>query len=308
MDNACTQEEFGELMELIKNSPNPEAFDQAMKAFWDKSGEKDLPDGIEWSKMQRKIKLRLWALRRTKVKLAFATVILAVFCIGYLWKNRTAEVTAPVAYVTQHSLPGKTRVIVLADGSKITLNANSELTYPQVFNAKTREVYLKGEAYFEVAHKTHQPFIIHSGKIKTQVLGTTFTVSAYAADQPHNVTVLTGKVAVKDEDSKELVFLTRGQSATTEKGAAKFKLSALKTPEDAIAWLDDKLMFDNTDLKTVALKLGNKYGAHIVVSEHLAHQRITAVFQGQSLPGILNAITRLTRSGYKANDNTYTLY
>jgi transmembrane sensor len=141
-------------------------------------------------------------------------------------------------------------------------------------DGKTREVYLKGEAYFQVVHNVSKPFIIHSGKLRTQVLGTTFTVSAYSEVKPMNVTVLTGKVAVKDESTQALAILTRGQSATIEGNKKTFVLTSLANPEDAIAWMEDKLIFDNADLEDVALKLSNKYGVAIKITGNKLPQHV----------------------------------
>lgn len=73
--------------------------------------------------------------------------------------------------------------LVLADGTKVWLNSDSELTYPDVFNEKTRQVYLKGEAYFEVAHSERQPFLVKAGDYSIRVLGTAFNVSSYAEEK-----------------------------------------------------------------------------------------------------------------------------
>jgi ferric-dicitrate binding protein FerR (iron transport regulator) len=124
-----------------------------------------------------------------------------------------------------------------------------------------------------------------------------------------NVTVLTGKVAVKDELTRALAVLTRGQSASTKDGKSTFEVTTLANPEDAIAWMDDKMIFEDSDLESVALKLSYKYGVTIkITGDKLSQQHITAIFQGQTLPGILKAITKLTHSSYAVRDNTYILY
>ena len=309
MNNSCTKQEFEEFMELIKTSQDFEDFDGPMKKQWENSRHESIPHAVDWDSIYNNIKLRLWALKKTKVQFKFAAVIVLAICTlaFILYKNPAS--TDHTLYLTQHSGAAKTKVVVLSDGTRVTLNANSDLRYPQNFNAKTREVYLKGEAYFQVIHNVNKPFIIHSGKLKTQVLGTTFTVSAYSQVKPMNVTVLTGKVAVKDELTRALVILTRGQSASTKEGKNAFEITSLANPEDAIAWMDDKMIFENSDLETIAFKLSNKYGVTVkVTGNKLAQQHITAIFQGQNLPGILNAITKLTHSNYTVQDNTYILY
>lgn len=308
MNNSCTKQEFEELMELIKTSQDFEDFDSPIKKHWENVGLKTLPHIVNWNRISSNIKLRLWALKKTKLQFKFAAaVVLVITAFSFiLYRNVNIDHTL---YLTQHSGVAKTKTVLLSDGTKVTLNANSDLRYPQNFNGKTREVYLKGEAYFQVVHNVNKPFIIHSGKLKTEVLGTTFIVSAYSQVKPMNVTVLTGKVAVKDESTRALAILTRGQSATIEGNKKTFALTSLANPEDAIAWMEDKLIFDNADLEGVALKLSNKYGVAIkVTGNKLPQQRITAIFQGQNLPGILNAITKLTHSGYMVHDSTYVLY
>ncbi|MFA6082896.1 FecR family protein [Mucilaginibacter sp.] len=309
MNNSCTKQEFEEFMELIKISQDFEDFDGPMKKQWENARYESIPHAVDWDSIYNNIKLRLWALKKTKVQFKFAAVIVLAICTltFILYKNPAS--TDHTLYLTQHSGAAKTKVVVLSDGTRVTLNANSDLRYPQNFNAKTREVYLKGEAYFQVIHNVNKPFIIHSGKLKTQVLGTTFTVSAYSQIKPMNVTVLTGKVAVKDELTHALAILTRGQSASTKNGKNDFEITSLANPEDAIAWMDDKMIFENSDLETIAFKLSNKYGVTVkVTGNKLAQQHITAIFQGQNLPGILNAITKLTHSSYTVRDNTYILY
>jgi transmembrane sensor len=308
MNNSCTKQEFEELMNLIKTSQDFEGFDGPMKKYWEGGGLKNLSPVVDWNRISSNIKLRLWALKKTRLQFKFAAIVVLVITTFTLTLYKNADF-GNTLYLTQHSGIAKTKTVLLSDGTKVTLNANSNLRYPQNFNGKTREVYLKGEAYFQVVHNVSKPFIIHSGKLKAQVLGTTFTVSAYSQVKPMSVTVLTGKVAVKDESTQALAILTRGQSATTEGNKKTFILTSLANPEDAIAWIEDKLIFDNADLEGVALKLSNKYGVAIkITGNKLPQQRITAIFQGQNLPGILNAITKLTHSDYKVHNSTYILY
>jgi ferric-dicitrate binding protein FerR (iron transport regulator) len=307
LSNSCTPEEFNELINTLKNTQDNEAFDDAMQRYWASTSNEDITHhNVNWSRISDKVKNQ-HSFGKTTSYFKYAasvTIVMGLLAVAFLKKA-----TVPVNYLTQHTASAKTKSIVLSDGSKVTLNANSELKYPDRFDVARREVYLKGEAYFEVAHNEKKPFIIHSGKLTTHVLGTSFTVSAYSQNAPMNVTVLTGKVAVKNEDTKALAVLTRGQSATSRQGNNKFVLARLDTPEDAIAFTEDKIIFENANLNEVALRLSNKYGVNIkITNPALARQQITAIFQGQSLTGILNAITQLTHSKYLQNENTITLY
>ncbi|MCC8411219.1 FecR domain-containing protein [Mucilaginibacter sp. UR6-1] len=308
MNNSCTREEFDEFLRTIKDSDNFDDLDGAFKKQWEQAKHSQPVHAVNWDSIYQNIVMRLWAIKKARLRFKYITLLLIICGAALFLYPRYSKPTA-VNYITRQTAAAKTKVVLLDDGTRVTLNANSSLRYPENFNSDKREVYLTGEAYFEVFHDADKPFVIHSGKLLTHVLGTTFTVSAYpGAASPLNVTVLTGKVAVKHEQANALAVLTRGQSATMNAGKSKFELTKLKNPEDAIAWIDDKLIFENADLKQVAAVLSNKYGVTInVLDDKVATQRITAIFQGQTLSGILKAVTKITHTRYTNTNNTYTI-
>ncbi|OOQ57956.1 FecR domain-containing protein [Mucilaginibacter pedocola] len=307
--NECTQEEFDEFMELVRTSSDASEFDGPLQQHWDNAAMQQPAGQPDWDGMRSNISLRLWALKKRRAVVR-AAAVLAVFITvmaGAFYYTKSVN-TPSVNYITAYAAPAKTQVVLLPDGSKVTLNANTTLRFPEKFDGNSREVYLTGEAYFDVVHDTAMPFVVRSGKLKTNVLGTTFTVSAYSATQPMQVKVLTGKVAVKDEVSNALAVLTRGQWAASKAGSENFTMGKMANPEDAIAWIENKLIFEDTDLQDVAIRLGNKYNVQVnVKGSKLAHQHITGIFQSQSLGDILKAITQLTHSSYTVKQNTYTI-
>lgn len=309
INNECTKEEFNEFLELVKASPDFEGFDGPMQQQWQNAQVDSAAHQPNWDGMRNNILLRLWALKKRRQYVGSAALIAVIISVtAFFFYYKTSVINASVNYITAYAAPANTKVVLLPDGTKVTLNSNSTLRYPEKLDGSTREVYLKGEAYFEVVHNVNKPFVIHSGKLLTNVLGTTFTVSAYSPMQAMNVTVLTGKVAVKDEQTQALAILTRGQWATAKPGERTFRLGKMTAPEDAIAWIDNKLIFEDVDLQDVVVKLNNKYNVQInVASNKLAHEHITGIFESQSLPGILEALTKLTHSNYTIQHNTYTI-
>ena len=97
--------------------------------------------------------------------------------------------------------------ISLEDGTRVWLNSESTLKYPEVFTGTTREVFLEGEAYFEVARNTNCPFIVHTGIQNVRVLGTSFGITNYADDQNLTTTLVNGKVQVEFPGFSDEVFL-----------------------------------------------------------------------------------------------------
>ncbi|WP_419698621.1 FecR family protein [Mucilaginibacter sp. NFX135] len=307
INNACTPEEFDELMLTLKASPNNDDFDEVLKHNWEKSAQSAIENNLSWTDISARIKEKTPKRFNTRVLFKYAACFALALLIGTIgFYKKTAN---SIQYLTAQSLPAKTKVVTLADGTQVTLNANSSLRYPEKFSNGQRIVYLKGEAYFEVVHDSKKPFIIYSGALRTQVLGTTFTVSAYNEQRPQKVTVLTGKVGVIDQSSKAHAILTPGLCAVTDQKNKTLTVSRMADPTDAIAWMDDKMMFEDATLADVAIALSNKYAVNIEIDNpRVASRHITAIFQNQTLPDILNGITRLTHAKYRVDKNIYTLF
>lgn len=98
---------------------------------------------------------------------------------------------------------GRANTVFLSDGSKVILNAATTFRYPTSFNGKNRQVYLDGEAYFEVSKDVEKPFVVKLKKQEITVLGTTFNVQAYAHEPYSEVTLLTGQILLKHSTKEE---------------------------------------------------------------------------------------------------------
>lgn len=145
-------------------------------------------------------KARLFHISKQKLRVAASVIVLLG---GYLLWNRLAGPLHRPANI-QQAITGlqERKQVHLADGTTIWLEPGSSVHYPAQFNNSTREITFSGEAFFEVAKDPEKPFIIHTGTIRTQVLGTSFTVKAYVP-AIQEVTVVTGRVMVQaDENTK----------------------------------------------------------------------------------------------------------
>ena len=148
--------------------------------------------------------------------------------------------------------------ITLADGTKIWLNAASSIRFPSTFTGKAREVTIAGEAYFEVAPNSGQPFIVHNGTAQITVLGTHFNVHAYADEASIRITLLEGSVQVQDSRNKGSQILQPGQQARIgQQGTLKVVDGVALN--DVIAWKKGFFAFRDNDLKTIMRKLSRWY-------------------------------------------------
>lgn len=154
---------------------------------------------------------------------------------------------------------GKDFKIVLSDGTEVWLNAESTLTYPSRFHGAQRIVELDGEAYFKVAKDSARPFIVRSGKLETQVLGTSFNFRNYTHSTPH-VTLVEGRVLVTGHDTS--VTLHPNEDAQIgDDGTIRV---TQVDPRSYTAWVDGYFYFDNASLEEIMRELGRWYNLNIL--------------------------------------------
>ncbi|MBC9794980.1 FecR family protein [Sinomicrobium weinanense] len=186
---------------------------------------------------------------------------------------------------------GDTREISLSDGTRVTLNANSELIYPEEFNGSVRNVELNGEAFFKVSRNEKMPFIVTANGVKVKVLGTSFNVKSYREDEQVETTLVQGKVEVGREGDRETVILKPAQKATYSKSGKRLKVERANT-RHVTAWQEGRLSFDATPMRQVVRDLERKYGVTFVLrSEKLLNYKYTGTFNNAGLDKVLNLFT-----------------
>lgn len=209
-------------------------------------------------------------------------------------------------------------VFELSDGSKITLEPRSELRYGSEFGKEKREVFLTGEAFFEVTKDAQRPFLIYSGKLVTKVVGTSFRIKAYEKDKNISVSVRTGKVTVYKQDSPpeysralstEMV-LVPNQKAVFEKDREVL----VKTLVDKPVQLNEiheksSLVFEETKILEVLQTLENMYGVKISFDREVFSKcSITANLQDETLYQNLDLICELVQAKYEIIDGEIMIY
>lgn len=148
--------------------------------------------------------------------------------------------------------------IELADGTKVWLNSASRLQYPVVFSGDKREVYLEGEAYFEVKRDTAKPFVVHAGSQEITVLGTSFGVTAYEGETNDYTTLVSGKVKVAFERTDKSYILQPGMQVTYNKESGEVTERKVNTAE-YVAWKDGVYVFKQKRLEDILTTLSRWY-------------------------------------------------
>lgn len=165
--------------------------------------------------------------------------------------------TAQVLYNTVSTPKGGQYQLLLADGTKVWLNAASSLRFPTAFAGKERSVELTGEGYFEVAHNAAVPFHVSVNDMDVQVLGTHFNINGYSDEEAIKTTLLEGRVMVKKGDKS--VFLNPGQQAQTASGSETIRLKSGVDVEAVIAWKNGLFQLDGADVKTIGRQIERWY-------------------------------------------------
>lgn len=179
----------------------------------------------------------------------------------------------------------------LADGTSVTLNTGSILEYPSRFIGSKRDVMLTGEAWFEVSHDKTRPFIISNGKVRIEVLGTSFYVNTMNSSGNIEVILSNGKVALYYNDKPSVqVLLTPGEKAEILKEKENISKSS-NDNENFLAWKTKILVFNDDPMSEIIRELNKDYHANIVLANNnISNCRITATFNNQSLESILNVL------------------
>jgi ferric-dicitrate binding protein FerR (iron transport regulator) len=179
----------------------------------------------------------------------------------------------------------------------VTLNIDSKLSYPKVFNGSTRDVYLTGEAYFDVKHDPLKPFLVHSGEYVTVVMGTAFNVEAYPSRDNMSVTVTRGKVKVENSNNKALGILFAGDQLVINKSSVSSKIERANV-EKVLKWKKEDLVFENITFNEAAVIISNRFGVEVLFeNDGLRNCRFTGKFSSDhTMEEMLDIICMLTRS------------
>jgi ferric-dicitrate binding protein FerR (iron transport regulator) len=197
--------------------------------------------------------------------------------------------------------------MTLPDGTKVVLNASSKFHFPDQFDAHTREVFLDGEAFFDVAHQKERPFIVHTSRQKISVLGTTFNVMDYSADDFAITTLVSGSVEIQpigDGNVPEATYrLKPSQQAFLNKTTLELTTENIKI-DLSRTWVNKMYYFRDEPLFRIAQRLEKIYGLKIeITDEALKDDKYTGVFHLESpIEEVLKIINYQKQFVYKIHD------
>ncbi len=206
---------------------------------------------------------------------------------------------------------GRQSSVLLSDGTVVRMSSGSRLVYPACFNSNKREVFLEGEAYFEVAKNAGNPFYVHTDAFRVEVVGTTFNVQAYHDENLYNTVLVEGKVnlVLNNHFFTNPVVMRPNQFASLSDDHGHFNIEKIENIENQTSWIHGYLEFKNENLDVLVKRVSLYYNIRIdIINE--GKTRINGKLDLKDEPGrILEGIAAIAKMEYKkVGDKNFILY
>lgn len=197
----------------------------------------------------------------------------------------------PPSYNTLTTPRGGQYRLLLPDGTKVWLNAASSITYPTAFTGRERNITLTGEAYLEVAANSRQPFILQTGKLSIEVLGTSFNVNAYT-DEP-NITTTLAEGRIRLRHAQEETTLKPGEQASLPVSGGPIRVTPDADLAAALAWKNGLFAFQDADIPTLMRQLARWYNIDVQYEGTIPKRSFNGkIGRGLTLEQVLTGLTQ----------------
>ncbi|WPV01281.1 FecR family protein [Mucilaginibacter sp. cycad4] len=352
LSNEISSDENNEFQRCLANDASLREQYEALSAYWKHSDTQYADNALSFQKIKSKIKaqevtepaMAITPIKKSAIHYlwrAAAAIVLIAGC-SYLFYSKKVSSGKEIASTTSGAWQNKNTsardksTIVLTDGTRITLNSQSSLRYPTKFTGKTREVYLSGEAFFDV-HKDHEhPFIIHTEKMNIKVLGTAFNVKSYPNDPSSETTLIRGAIEVTLDDRPsdriilkptEKLIVKKGSFTTIRKNPAKLSpamdssagtqyvltsFTRLHQDDSAVletSWTENKLIFRDENFADLAARMERWYGVEIKFkNDEMKKYRFTGTYEKETITQALDALRITEDFHYKIKNSIIYIY
>jgi len=197
---------------------------------------------------------------------------------------------------------GKRSNLTLSDGTEVWLNSGTELDFPSEFRGKTREIYVDGEIFIEVAHNSSVPFIVHAKDMDILVQGTSFNISAYRDDNRKTVVLVEGKVRIERGSAQIAELLPNEKIDITGNDILKEKVDV----SEFISWRKGVLEFNNTPVSEILKKIGRYYNVQFEGTTDIPLSKQTCsgkLFLSNNLDSVMTSVSILSSTVYQRENN-----
>lgn len=304
-ENKATDTEKRRLAEMLNNT---ELWEDDFDEIWNNSfgHMPELSDERIYNAISKSVHPKKKMAKRILMRVAACAAIAATVMVSLFYWNENRVLTK-YSDMTVQVGQGQKSDILLPDGTKVHLNADSKLRYGTNFNGRKRQVELIGEAYFEVAKDTESPFIVNAGNINVQALGTSFNIQAYPDIE--NIVVYLAEGAVIVSSPLQSINLTSGELAVYSMTATNLTKTITEDSQLYTAWMNDEMAFDDEPVLNVIRVLERNYNVKFEIkSDKLKDITFTGTLKNASLQSTLYALQFTASITYKKKDDVIELY
>ncbi|GHB52500.1 FecR family protein [Persicitalea jodogahamensis] len=302
-----TQQEFNQLLKRYLEGQTTQEEDQLLTDWYESPAnqvdlhlpepQKEIIEKRLWQTIRKQVRP---ALRNNVIRLVWLSGVAASVLLGLVWlisqpENASGSLVAslvrPQTGIEVKNTNSTEQEVTLPDGTKVLLANNGSLVYEKTFDQARREVYLTGEAFFEVKRDVTRPFVVHSGELVTEVLGTSFRIKHNPKGQTTEVSVRSGKVSVYAQNSAKKsehngLIITPNQRVIYDTRTRNIISGIVDEPVVVLPERESKaaLVFRETSFEKVLAELTRQYGIEFIISNPTVKDcHITADLNGLSL-------------------------
>ncbi|WP_316823669.1 FecR family protein [Pedobacter miscanthi] len=313
-------EESVELKSILADEPALKKEHDVLQAYFEAETVEDENIDPVFERVKAQIKIReqpvLIVSKNKSYNIWFKiAAVVAITLAAVLVYNRRMIFSTQPDLINAQTKATEVKTIILADGSKVKINSGSSLKYPAQFKTDTRDVYLSGEAFFEVQKDASHPFIVHTAQLAVKVLGTEFDVKAYANDTFTETTLIRGKVSVSLKNNNDQTFILKpNDKFTLSNGKGSISQLTLFNGSGGdkvieTAWLNHEMIFKNNRFDEVAKLFERWYGVKVNFKQSaLKAVEFTANFEKESLTEALNVLKLIENFNYSIKGKNVYIY
>lgn len=296
----------------LKHADTSREKEEVLSRLWEETSvPPDLSTEISYRQVEKRLGFtwrtgnRALYIRTARIAALFLIPLLSVITAWYYVQHQQApEINLVECYVPN----GQIQEIILPDNSHVLVNSGSTLFYQEKFNGRIRDIYLSGEATFTISPDKKKPFIVKTGDMSVEALGTEFNVSSYP-DNPHTVTTLIeGKVGVHIKSTETDFILRPGEQVVFDKetGFSSQKEARL---DYVLAWQKGQLIFQSASLHQIVEELERRFNVTIYINAaNLSNEKITVKFlYEETLEDILHTLQQII-TGFKYKIDNEKIY
>lgn len=308
------EQEKKEVRDWLTAFPKGEQELARIKNSWVLSGIGNETDPYKKEQAIRQIMAKIGAINKKPAQkaaytkwLKYAAILVFSIGLGSLGYFISARKYTNIGYTEIIVPKGERSKVVLPDGSTVQLNSGSQLKFKSSFQTKKREVFLEGEAFFDVTHDKSRPFMVEAGALQVEVLGTSFNVSSYPDDRSATTYLESGKVKVRINGKKD-ILLAPSESIEFEKTSGKITKQAVNDHRFS-DWTKGILNIKGETIEELAKKLERRFNVEIRFGDsEIRNRTYSGSINDEDLNTVLEALAFASSLRYKKEEKAVILF